>query len=245
MCFNHGMNEPHTSESVKEYPPPYVAVSRLQEALKLLTTRSINQVTPQEFTVRNFSKSDAFQTVSALKFLGLINDDGTRTSNITKLQLVGEDRTKGLQEIVKSAYSKLFSTVPDANKLSRQELYNEFLAVYHISPRLATTVVPAFIWLCKESGLDISAQADVKQRKISGKARIIRPASPIQKAMRYEVATTRGQGYEIPFGSITLVIPNTEKAKTALLEGKFKDVAEKLSILSKSLEENASPATED
>ena len=62
---------------------------------------------------------------------------------------------------------------------------------------------------------------------------------PIQKAMRYEVLTTRDQDYEIPFGSITLVIPNTEKAKTALLEGKFKDVAVKLTVLSKSLEDSA------
>lgn len=245
MCFNNGMNEQHTSESVKEYSPPYVAVSRLQEALKLLATRSINQVTPQEFIVRNFSKSDAFQTVSALKFLGLINDDGTRTGNITKLQLVGEDRTKGLQEIVKSAYSKLFSIVPEANKLSRQELYNEFLAVYHISPRLATTVVPAFVWLCKESGLDISAKAEVRQHNISAKARIVRSTSSIRKEMRYDVTASRDRGYEIPFGSIKLVIPNTEKAKTALLEGKFAEVAEKLTALSKLLEDSTELVTKD
>lgn len=238
-----GMNESHSPQSVKEYSPPYVAVSRLQEALKLLATRSINQVTPQEFTARNFSKSDAFQTVTALKFLGLINDDGTRTGNITKLQLVGEERTKALQEIVKSAYSKLFTTVPDANKLSRQELYNEFLAVYHISPRLATTVVPAFVWLCKESGLEVAAGAELKERTARTKTQTPHEAKAIQKSLSYRVSDASRQGYEIPFGNITLVLPNTEKAKTALLEGKFKEVAEKLTILSKSLEDSSESNT--
>lgn len=239
------MTNSHTSADTKEYAPPYVAFSRLQEALKLLATRSFNQITANEFTSRNFSKTDAFQTITALKFLNLIHDDGSKTDNLTKLQLVGEDRGKGLQEIVKSAYTKLFTTTPEANKLSRQELYNEFIAVYDVSPRVAKTAVPAFIWLCKESGLDVSAKAEVRQRKISSSARIIRPTSPVQKVMRYEVATARDQGYEIPFGSITLVIPNTEKAKTALLEGKFKDVAEKLTVLSKSLEDSAEPTTGD
>ena len=235
------MNEPHTIDNAKEHSPPYVAVSRLQEALKLLARRSISQVTPQEFTVRNFSKSDAFQTVTALKFLGLINNDGTRTDNITKLQLVGEERTKGLQEIVKSAYSKLFATVPDANKLSRQELYNEFLAVYHISPRLATTVVPAFVWLCSEAGFEISTGVEIKNRKTTKKLQTPHETKAIRKSLNYTLFGRPNQGYEIPFGSITLVIPNTEKAKIALLEGKFQQVGEKLTALSKSFEDSAEP----
>lgn len=227
------MNDLHNP--LKEYSPPYVAVSRLQEALKLLSTRSFSQVTADEFITRKFSKPDAFQTVTALKFLNLITDDGSVTEKVTSLQLVGDNRIKGLQEIVKWGYSKLFGTTPDANNLSREELHNEFIAVYGISPRLAKTAVPAFIWLCKEAGLEVSVDAEFRQRKIQPRQNALKNSRIVQKKLSYSVARSPSEDYEIPFGNIKLIIPNTDKARVALLGGEFKEIADKLTELSNKL----------
>lgn len=51
---------------------------------------------------------------------------------------------------------------------------------------------------------------------------------------------TNGQSdaYEIPFGHIKLIIPNIEKARDVLLGGEFKEVADKLTVLSKLVEDD-------
>lgn len=145
--------------------PPYISVNKLSEALNILSTHSFSQITANEFKNRGFADSDAFATTTALKFLKLINDDGSKTENLIKLQLRGEERIKGLEEVVRNAYSKLFEIAPNANKLSRNDLYNEFIAIYGVTSRVATTAVPDFLWLCSQAGLEVSEEAITRTKQ--------------------------------------------------------------------------------
>ena len=217
----------------KNFPPPYGSVSKLREAFNLLSTRSFNSLTPADLTARNFSKVDAFQTVSGLKFLGVFDEDGSKTENLRKIQLQGEEKIKGLQDIVKNAYSKLFETVPNANTLSRNELQNEFLAVYMLSPRLAKTAVPVFIWLCKEAGLEVAEEISFRDRKASNQKSITK--SNIEKLKLSEVHKEQNEAeHIIEAGQFKLILPKTKKITKALVEGKFKKIHEDLESLSKS-----------
>jgi hypothetical protein len=153
--------------------PPYGSVNRLKYVFDLFSTHSFPQVTSSLLKGRGFSGSDAFQTISALKFLGVVDAEGNKTDTMTKLQLRGEERTQAIAQIVKNAYLKLFETVTDPNKLSRDDLHNDFISIYGLSGRLASTAVPNFLWLCKEGGLEVTESSELKERKPRSKALIL------------------------------------------------------------------------
>lgn len=214
--------------------PPYGSVSRLRQALNLLATHNFSQIGTEEFINRGYSTTDAFQTVAALKFLGIINQDGQRTEKMTNLQLKGEERTKAMEEIVKMAYSKLFETVQEPNKLGKDELFNDFVSVYQLSTRLATTAVPNFLWLCSEAGLEIVEPMEVKEVRSSMKPHIS-SKKPIQPAQYSTPPLLNSLGKEeqiIDIGIFKLVIPKSDKIIEALMNGEFKTVKDEIKKLS-------------
>ncbi|MCL6096565.1 MAG: DUF5343 domain-containing protein [Patescibacteria group bacterium] len=136
--------------------PPYVSVSKMHELLDLLANRSFSEISAQDLIDRGFAASDATQGVQGLKFLGVLDSKGKATQNMTTLSIRGEAKKEGLKNIIREAYKNIFDTIPNIESLTRDELYNEFVAQYKLSPRLASTAVPVFIWLCRESGIAIS-----------------------------------------------------------------------------------------
>lgn len=234
----------------QNHKPPYLSVSRLKEVFKLLSTRSLPSITAVEFKTRQFGESDSILAVSALKFLGIINQDGTKTNELQKLQIKGVGKAPALLEIIKKAYSKLFEIVPEANKLSRDDLYNEFIAVYGLSPRQARTAVPVFIWLCSEAGQKVDKEIETRDfssndHQIKKTKRESRPTQTKTMSQQSEKTTagpeTNGQNQDylsIPVGIFSLHYPKNDKVIKALALGKFNDVYTKLEELSNLLDKN-------
>jgi len=75
------------------------------------------------------------------------------------------------QSIVKIAYQKLFKTIDKPYEMPTQELTNEFIASYELSPRVARTAVPAFLWLCEESGM--KEKSLLPRKRLSGSKRTV------------------------------------------------------------------------
>lgn len=188
------------------------------------------------FRTRGFSGSDAFQTIAALKFLGIIDKDGNKTDRMNKLQLKGEEHTQAILEIVKSAYKKLFDTVEEANKLDKDDLFNDFISVYGLSGRLATTAVPNFLWLAKQAGLEVSDAPELKERKNRAKN-----LNPIQRlSEKQDVGAvlppeTSSLDSSVEVGEFKLIIPSDwdqDETRKAIVKGEFTVIYEELEKLS-------------
>lgn len=172
--------------------PPYLSLSALERVVSLLSTRSLDEITFDYLNNQGFGKSDVYTAIVALRFLGLIDNQGKTTEAAKKLHLQGEPRTKALQEMIRSAYSKLFKTVTEPQKLSSEELHNEFIAQYGITKRIAKSAVPAFLWLCEMAGLKEKSLEPRKREVIRKKvARTIPKTGGSRAASLREGRTTK------------------------------------------------------
>lgn len=128
--------------------PPYLSISKLNKVIEIFSTRNITEITSKELKGYGFGESDSYLAIAALKFLGLLDNEGNVNRELSKkLQLKGSPKLEALKDIVKKSYSLIFDRVPDPFSISNDELHNEFKIQYNLTPRLATTAIPAFLWL--------------------------------------------------------------------------------------------------
>jgi hypothetical protein len=102
----------------------------------------------------------AFALISALKFLGLTEDDGTTTPAFRALQTGGPEFQTALSDILKSAYADLFSRL-DVSRDSRDKIKNFFARNY--SPATAEKATRLFLDLCGEAGIVTTAGSQPRQ----------------------------------------------------------------------------------
>lgn len=128
----------------------------------------------------NIPKGHAFALLSALKFLGLTEDDGTPTPAYKALQTSGEEFRVNLEEIVRRAYGDLFSVVDPARN-GREHIKN-FFARNH-SPATAERATALFLDLCGEAKIPTLEEKPVAITK--GKSA---PSKPKMRAITTEVS---------------------------------------------------------
>ena len=224
--------DPNTNKEAQDYTPPYLSLPRIEKLFELLSSRSFTQLTVDDLVNRGYSKNDAFLVLNTLKFLGFM-DEKEKMQNINVLALRGEARTSGLKEVVKKAYEKLFSRVNDVSALSKVDLYNEFIAEYHLSPRLAQPALTAFLWLCKESGIDIPTAAITKPRGKAVKGPIQRatkenPTQASKKPMVSNFSDAEYHTYNLA-GGVILIIPKNNQTDLIIATGGLTQITEKIS----------------
>lgn len=215
-----------------EIKPPYLSIAKMQDLFELLTTRTFSSITFDDIAMRGFSRTDAFVAIQTLRFLGLIESDGKTVEDIRQLSMKGEAREKKLQDIVKTAYSKIFDTVADIELLNRDALYNEFLAQYRLSPRLANSAVPVFIWLCSEANIKLSNEIELKIRPIQQKKQTknsqkLPSEKPMQKKDK-EFADTDFDYHVFNISGIILKIPKTRKTDDVIVSGGLSEIRTKI-----------------
>ncbi len=219
-------------EKVVKKTPPYMSVAKLDQLFALLGTHSFSKLTMNDLKLRGFSEPDAFLAIQALKFLGMISDEGVPTERARVLSMKAEGKEQKLQEIVREAYKELFDTVPSAELLNRDNLHDELMAVYKISPRLANTAVPIFIWLCGKAGIKTSEE--VKTRKTH-----VKSISSGTKNQEHGKIGQVGLYTHPPIGQpmidlnishtgIRLLIPKNEIIDDAVASGELTEVRQKI-----------------
>lgn len=112
------------------------------------------------------SKGNVFALRSALKFLGLIDDQGKPTPAFSSLQVMGEEFNKNLREIVTKAYADLFHKL-DVSRDSREHIRNYFSRNYSPSQSLKATIL--FLDLCGEAGIPTVAESSRESKPIESK----------------------------------------------------------------------------
>lgn len=211
---------------MEKVTPPYMSTVALRRTFDLLGSRNFEKISQEDLINRGFSRFDAAQSVQTLKFLGLIDSAGKASESLSALSLRGEERKTRLGEIVKEAYKDLFTRAPDANMLNRDELFNEFLSEYRLSARLATTAVPAFLWLCSKAGIETLVKLKTKEgATLNKQLKTKKQVSPVKERGILSSAEQIPQGrfntFILKETNVTVSIP-IEKASEWLLDGTLK-----------------------
>lgn len=185
-------------EEKKIESPVYLSVKRLEKVLSIISARSMTSLDPDYFLTYSFSSSDANLAIASLRFLGLIDSNSDSTPLMAKMGYKGNAKVEAFVEMVKTGYGKLFGEVPEANKINKDELHNDFMHIYKISSRVASSAVPAFIYLCEQAGLR-KDQLESKVKKISNPS--------IKKNDSREGGLSKKTGFQIATETEHTIIP--------------------------------------
>jgi hypothetical protein len=96
-----------------------------------------------------------YKVVGALRFLGLINEDGRPTEKSRLLKTMGTTFTSALQEIIRSAYSGLFQHL-DVRRASKEDIYNYFVTAGGLGAEMAAKASRFFITLCHMAQIELT-----------------------------------------------------------------------------------------
>lgn len=130
-------------------------------------------------------KSDPYHVISALRFLGLIDEDGQPTDKYPKIQASGAQFAENLEHIVREAYSDLFAKVPVETTATREDVEN--YVRLHGTPSLASKVATLFIALCQEAGIELSPELASSVRRGAVRRKPAKKREPTVEAKPMEV----------------------------------------------------------
>lgn len=99
------------------------------------------------FKSLGMAKGKESLAVAALRFLGLIDEDGAPTTNFDALQ---HDYQATLKRLVQASYAALFRLIPS-------RLANQKRLVSFFGPPVETAEYQAklFVWLCEQAGIEL------------------------------------------------------------------------------------------
>ncbi|MSQ14402.1 MAG: hypothetical protein EXR50_00855 [Dehalococcoidia bacterium] len=208
--------------------PPYGPVSGMLQGLALLQKGSVARVNEELLRSSRIAPGNEYKVIGALKFLGVIDDNGAPTENGRAFRTKGPVYALALQEAVRRSYEKVFSKV-DIQQATKDDLYNHFIMDWSIGPEMATKASRFFIELCRMGNIPISAPLSSGSRR-KGIRATYKPRQAVPKAQRDEITrasntTTpvQNSSYAGQFPPIILALtPDTAKMNEDELVELFK-----------------------
>ncbi len=149
------MNQTINTSENNPFKPPYLSVPKIDLLLEKISKMSIRRFDNQTVSTLGFSGSDISLAITALKFLGIVNNDGdTNQSVIASFQISSkEKRDSEIQKIIMESYSDLYQILPNAHLASKDDITDSMKITYELSPRVARGAAPAYIFLCQYAGI--------------------------------------------------------------------------------------------
>ena len=145
--------------------PPYGPVTGMLQGLALLQKSSVSRINEDLLRSNRIAPGNEYKVIGALKFLGVVDDNGTPTEKGRAFRTKGPVYTLALQEAVRRSYEKVFSKV-DVEQASKDDLFNHFIMDWGIGPEMATKAARFFVELCQMANISISgALSSGKRRK--------------------------------------------------------------------------------
>ena len=236
------------NERKTKITPPYLSVSKLSQLISLISSRNFAEISPGDLSHYGFGESDTYVGVGTLRFLGLIDSANKIQESARKLHLQGASRTEAIAEMTRKAYSTLFDRVPNLLELDTEELHNEMLIAYGITPRIAKSALPAFLWLCEQGGL--KEPSEEPARRAAPKSATTRPTRAAAGKKVEAVASPRISNADVLTfsfkGGVQLLIPNTgPDITTAIAQGDLKIVSDAINDFSRDHLINTEDRTDD
>ena len=184
-----------TNEDKGKRKAPYVSAAALSQFFDHIryvsTPKKVDTGLLLDYGV---AKGNVFAMMSALKFLGLVDNEGKPTPAFGSIQVMGDEFVSNLREIVNTAYGDLFARL-DVSRDSREHIRNYFSRNY--SPSQSNKATILFLDLCKEAGIPVMAGAEAGRKDIG--ARIIEPSpSRIRRERAEQASSAIKQEVETP-----------------------------------------------
>jgi len=135
------------------------------QALELMRRASPQKVDGNFLRRHQIAPGNEYKVVGALRYLGLIDEEGRPTEKSRLLKTKGAAFTSALKDIVRHAYRGLFQWLAERDS-SPDEIYNYFVTQEGLGVEMATKTTRFFVQLCHLAEIDLGF--DTRTR--SGKA---------------------------------------------------------------------------
>jgi hypothetical protein len=210
----------------KSAAPPYGPTTGTIQALQLMRKATPPKVDGDYLRTHKIAPGNEYKVVGALRFLGLIDDNGTPMEKSRLLKTMGSTFTLALQEIVRSAYRELFHYL-DVKKATREDVYNYFITESKLGTEMAAKAARFFITLCRMAQIELGNDAQDSSRAVRGKG----PTNSRRRANTEDGAQPRDNTPTIPL--LLTLTPEMAKMDTDQLTELFRKLR---TALSQSLE---------
>lgn len=179
------MSDSKTEQTSGKVKPPFGSVPWYSDFLKLAKRIKVDKVDVQFLRTHEISsEGNESKVVNGLKFLGLINEDGTATEKMKILGFGGEEFQKNLENIIREAYTVLFDTVKDLEKAKPQDIINCFKGDYYqMAPTTAKTGAQVFVFLAQKAEIPLS-QEIIDELAVSEEKKKVARKPRAQKSMQ-------------------------------------------------------------
>jgi hypothetical protein len=127
------------------------------EGLRLLQRTSPTVVDQNLLRQNGIARGNEYKVIGALRFLGLIDDDGHQTDRARLLKARGPLLTLNLQKVVREAYPSMFRKL-DLRSATRDDIYNHFLADLGLQPEMASKATRFFLELVRAAGFTVGSE---------------------------------------------------------------------------------------
>ncbi|MGB6838606.1 MAG: DUF5343 domain-containing protein [Dehalococcoidia bacterium] len=173
---------------------PYAPVHNVLTVIRRLRERGLpDPLTLQELERIGVPAGNAPRTLAALRFLGLVEDEGTRSPAFERLGRASTDEyAETLAEIVRAAYAPVFTVVDPAqdNEIALHDAFRH----YHPQAQ-RSRMVTLFLGVCREAGIIPGGPPRRKakmRRQTEGRA-AERPPAQVVRPKSIESAEAVGQ----------------------------------------------------
>jgi len=137
---------------------PYGPTRGMLQALQIMRKSTPPKVDGNLLRLHKIAPGNEYKVVGALKFLGIIDDDGRPTEKSHLLKTKGPTFTSALRNIISSAYKNLFQHL-NGGGYSAEDIYNYFITEEDLTPEMATKTTRFFIQLCQLAEIDLGRAA--------------------------------------------------------------------------------------
>jgi len=145
-------------------PTPYAPVNNVLSVIRRLRERGLPEVLSfGELQRIGIPSGNASRTLVALRYLGLIDDEGRRTSAFDRLGRAKSDEyNEVLAEVVRNAYAQIFAIVDPAEN-SDIEIADAFRGLQPEAQR--ERMITLFLGLCREAGIVSGRAPEARPRR--------------------------------------------------------------------------------
>lgn len=143
--------------------PPYPSTGQADELLDIFRRVSPKKI-DSKFVAENkiATAPNASSVVNFAKWLGITDEEGNVKDEVAnKLRLVGEERTKFIAELIKTAYKEVFTGV-NLQEASRDDLVNFFIHNYNYGIAPAKNASILLLHLCDKYGIPVAEELKKK-----------------------------------------------------------------------------------
>lgn len=194
------------------YAPPSAVLRvirhyRLKDPPEYLTTTNLRQLGVTEALVN--------RTLVALKFLGLVREDGTTTDEIRALRYANDDEYQTvLGGILDAAYKEVFDHI-DLESAGDRELNNAFIPYSPGQQR--SRMITLFLELAREAGREIAVQAkpsaSQSAKPMASKVSVKLNSKQVRQRARQQIQQPQQQAFEAsPAGAVAFGITDADLA---------------------------------